>query len=691
MVTFWFFLSPAIAQNQVAPPIVERFVAANGNDRWSGRFAQPTADGNDGPFATLERARDALRDGRTDRGAVVWIRGGTYRRDHSFQLTAADDGTSERPVTYRAYKDERVTLLGGRSIDSFVPVTDSAILNRLEPSARGHVLQADLRALGITDFGALSTRGFHRKTKPAALELFFRDEPMRLARWPKEGYAQISAVPGGPDGGRFTCDTDHISRWVHAEDLWAYGYWAHNWADSYVKVRSIDPAAHQITTEPPHGVYGYVPRQRFCILNVLEELDQPGEWYLDRASGILYFWPPAPIEPGQAVVSMLADPMLTITGASNITIRGLRFECTRGAGAVIVGGDHNLIAGCTFTNLGTFAVSFGDHYEDLTEDLDADPTLNRNAGTDNGIVSCDISHTAEGGILLGGGDRKTLTPGRNFASNNRLSDFARWVRTYRPAIEIDGVGARVDHNKITDAPHSGIILKGNDHLVEYNELARVCTETDDAGAFYMGRDFTERGNVVRYNLFRDIGVGAPSKDVNAIYIDDCASGTLIYGNVVYKSGRGVKIGGGRNNNIDNNLFIDCDPAVYIDARGLTWMKNYFDGTTRTLGDRLAAVHFDQPPYSKRYPELTNLMHDSPAAPLGNRVLHNVSVGGSWIELHEQVAKTMISVHDNFAGDPLLIDPANLDFHFRAGSPVWQIGFRPIPLERIGIQKDEFRR
>ena len=267
------------------------------------------------------------------------------------------------------------------------------------------------------------------------------------------------------------------------------------------------------------------------------------------------------------------------------------------------------------------------------------------------------------------------------------------MRTYRPAIFVDGVGNRVAQNYIGDAPHVGILLKGNDHIIEFNEFARICTETADTGALYMGRDFTERGNVIRFNLFRDCGgPGAFSADISAIYLDDCASGTLVYGNIIYKCGRGILLGGGRDNTIDNNLLIECNPAIHIDARGLGWMKNFFDGTEPILFDRLRLVRFDQPPYSRRYPPLALLLNDDPAVPKGNRIFHNVRAGGQWIDFIDHGDEKMFAVHDNFtAGDPQLRDPAHGDFHLAAGSPVWSTGFRPIPLEKVGLQKDEYRK
>src|SRR5438093_346699 len=139
----------------------EFFVATNGSDANAGTRANP--------FATLECARDAVRqlrqDGKpTKSGVTIWLRGGDYLRTNALELTRADSGTPERPIVWRAYKNEPVRLLGGRTLTGFTPVAEAAVLVRLDERARGHVVQLNLRALGIRDFGEMKSRGFGRPT-----------------------------------------------------------------------------------------------------------------------------------------------------------------------------------------------------------------------------------------------------------------------------------------------------------------------------------------------------------------------------------------------------------------------------------------------------------------------------------------------------------------------------------------------
>ncbi|MBU6401846.1 MAG: hypothetical protein KGS61_16130, partial [Verrucomicrobia bacterium] len=326
------------------------YLAPNGHDTNPGTRAKP--------FATLERAREAVRElkagsGLPSGGVTVFLRGGVYLRSATFDLAAEDSGSAGAPVVYGAARGEAVRILGGRPVTNWQPVTDRQVLDRLDPAARGQVWQADLKAAGITDYGRLTRRGFGGSDHPAQLELFFADRPMTLARWPNGEWATIAKPAAGPNAGRFAYTGDRPRRWTHAEDLWVHGYWTYDWADSYEKVKAIDLDHHEILTEPPHGVYGYKPGQRWYALNVLEELDSPGEYYVERRTGRLYFWPPGPLSSGNACVSLLESPLIRLQGVHDLVLRGLILEVTRGEGITVVNGTNVLIAGCTFRNIGT--------------------------------------------------------------------------------------------------------------------------------------------------------------------------------------------------------------------------------------------------------------------------------------------------------------------------------------------------
>ena len=442
------------------------------------------------------------------------VQGGVYRLSDTLRLEAEDS-----ELTIAAAPGGTPVVSGGREVSGLRPVSDPAVLARLAPEVRSGVREADLRAQGITDFGKLSRRGFGIASVPAPLELFFEGRPMDLAGWPDEGWARTAGAPGGPQGGRFTYEGDRPSRWAPAKDILVHGYWTWPWADSLERVRAIDPAKREVATEPPHGVYGYAPGKRFRFLNVLEELDRPGEWWLDREKGMLYFLPPA--AGGRLEASLLEGPLVSLRGARDVTLEGLVLECGRGAGVEVRGGEGDVIRGCLIRDLGTSGVEV-------------------HGGKAHRVEGCDLRDLGEGGIVLEGGDRKTLEPGGLAAEGNRIERFGRSCRTYRPGVLVEGVGNRVEGNLIHDAPHTAILLGGNDHRIERNEIHHVCLETGDAGAFYMGRDMSARGNVIHWNWFHDVRPavgGSGFVDVMSVYLDDCACGTTVEGNLFVRAGR----------------------------------------------------------------------------------------------------------------------------------------------------------
>ena len=720
------------------------YVSPSGNDGWSGRIPSPNKDKTDGPFATLEKARDAVRTWKATGGqsgdtVTVYLREGNYSLQKTLHLNMQDGGSSGKPVVWRSYPGEKVFLTGSRTIEGFTKVSDKSTFERIDARFRNRILQIELRTMGISDYGKIAGRG------GPGMELFFNGKRMTIARYPNSGWLNIADVPqsgdtlynrgldrekrfkGVPVGrhyGKFQYSGNQPNRWSPANEMYVHGYWTWDWSDSYQKVQSIEAITKTITIAPPHHHYGYTTNQRFYFLNILEELDTPGEWYLDRTTGMLYFWPPGPLHKESVAVSMLDAPLVSVDSASYLTLRDLNFAHSRSSGVVVSGGDHCMIAGCSFSCLGGDALVF-------------------NNGSENGITGCDIFDVAAAGVMLGGGDRMTLVAGKNFAMNNHIHHYSKWLRTGQYAINISGVGNYVANNVLHDAPHEAIYVKGNEHLLEFNEVFRVCQETGDAGALHTGRDWTWRGNVIRYNYWHDLQ-GPGLHGVMGVYLDDWGSGFTVFGNVFYRAGRASFIGGGRNNTIQNNVYIECKPSVHVDARGLSWAGYYFDGREKTLTNLMEAVHYNQPPYSTKYPELLTLYDDQPTIPKYNTVTQNVSYGGRWLDVYDYLAfsfDSTVTMKDNVIADPLLVrrrsqgqtgwdpyylnidltegydlykfgDPKimkefagniffkgnpgfvnikNKNFQLKDDSPAFKTGFTRIPIEKIGLYKDEFRK
>lgn len=644
------------------------YVSLSGDDSASGSL--------DRPFATLEKARDAIRQLKRegdlpDGGVTVHVRGGVYPLTKTFNLGGIDSGTESSPIVYRAYKDEPVRFIGGKQVDGFTPISDPAILKRIDEKSRGKILQTDLRAHGITDFGQVSPQKFGGPVHSTGLELFFNDKPMTLARWPNKGFVKITGLlesgsvnvrgTKGSKTGKFMYEGDRPKRWVEENDVWVHGYWFWDWSDERQQVESIDIEKRMISIKPPYHHYGYRVGQWFYGLNILAELDEPGEWYLDRETGILYFWPPEPIEKGSIVVSVL-NGLVEMSRVGHIVIKGLTFEAARGTAVVMSDCNHTQINGCVIRNLGGSAVQVG-------------------GGNNNSVVGCDIYAIGSGGISLRGGQRKTLSPAGHLAENNHIHHYGRWRRMYTPAISLAGVGNRAAHNLIHNAPHMAIGFSGNDHVIEFNEIHNVCLESNDAGAIYSGRDWTMRGTVIRYNYLHEI-TGFRNKGCVGVYLDDMFCGTEISKNVFYKVTRAAFIGGGRDCLVENNIFVDCRPALHIDARAMNW-ASYHVNTTMT--ERLKAIPYKSKLWRKRYPRLVNILEDEPAAPKGNIVRRNICSGGRWLELHSGADKNVVTWEDNLKDpQPGFVDKANMNFQLRDDSKAYKLGFKRIPMEKIGL-------
>jgi len=662
----------------VLPAIGETrfYVATTGSDANPGTAKRP--------FRTLEQAREAMRDVRGAKARRVIVRGGVYELSTSFVLDSEDSGSSSYAAIWEAAKGEIVQLQGGRQLpaSAWQTIEDDATLQRLDPGARGKVRKADLKALGIKSPPFPTT--YHGA--PPGPELFCGDERMKLACWPNQGWATIARIvasgsqprKGDKAGqpGKFEYSGDRPAHWRHPESVWLQGYWCYDWYAEVIRVGAVDPEAHTITLAAPH-VYslkqGNPSPRRYRALNVLEELDQPGEFVIDAAAGLLFFWPPndrvAPV-----TVSMLDAPILALREASHVVLRGFVVECGLGDGIEVRGGTNCLIEACTVRNMRRRGIRV-------------------EGGLAHRVCDSDVHDTGTGGVSLAGGDRKTLTPGRHEALNNHIWRFSQHQLTSAYGLTFGGVGCRAAHNLIHDAPHQAVFVGGNDHIFELNEVHHVCTETDDCGALYKGRNPSCRGNVIRFNYWHDIG--SPMGHGNAaVYFDDGDGGDLVFGNVFVRCGdpgRGsfgtVFSHGGHDNRAENNIFVGCKRALgsspWNDAR---W-RDALEGGQECYFPRklLKEVDITRPPYLTHYPELANYMDPLPGTPRVNRARLNVFVrcgqvsSGNW--------QLEPGLNWSTDADPGFVDMAEGDYRLRRSAEVYKRlkDFAPVPFERIGLR------
>ena len=658
-------------------------------------YMSPTGDdtksgSRDEPVRSVTKALQLVCDSRVDDGSgkpdetCICVEAGSYF-DPAATITSEHTNGGSVPLVIRTTGDETATFTGAIEVDELLPVPGD-IADRLAPSAREHVRMIDLSR--FESIGEIVSRGFGRGTSESHPEVFIDDAPASISRWPKEGFVRIAGFPeeGAKDDEHgtnvgdstygFYYEDDRLEGWGSLDDVMVHGYWCWDWANTYERIESIDREKKLIKLQPPGSHWGYRKGNRYQFLNIIDEISKPGEYAVDIANRRIYLYPPDTYE--TIKVSVASGPALRLEDPRSVRIEGITFEGYRGTPIVSTDGDSVLVDRCIIRNIGNNAIQI-------------------ESGTNHTIRRCTVYNTGDGGIVMSGGDRKSLERSEHVIEENYIHHFGQWSRCYVPAIHVHGVGMRVSKNLIHDSPHTGIIYWGNEFLIEYNEIHHVTLESGDAGAIYTGRDFTARGNVMRFNYIHDNG--GEGMGSMGIYWDDCVSGQTAYGNIFVRVSRGMMMGGGRELVVENNIFVDALPAIQIDRRGVSPAKVWQRMVNVTMAERLADVDYTNPPYAQKYPELLELvpyMEAGKGVPPGNNLIaRNICSGGVWIDAHASqlrqaagtdyaVANSVARIEKNIVDyDPGFADRDNDDYSFADTTLADAIGFKPIPFDKIG--------
>ncbi|MCL2815312.1 MAG: right-handed parallel beta-helix repeat-containing protein [Oscillospiraceae bacterium] len=579
------------ALDEVPTPgsLLTYYVATTGSDDGDGSIEQP--------FATLEKARNVIRNvNKSDySGITVYIREGIYHVNDSLSLRLLDSGTAGCPVTYASYPGEEAVFYGGMELPSsaFGPVTDPGALQKIPAEAQGFVKQANLRDLGINDYGELAPYGYsqnYARNPPPSLYLYSDGNIQTVARYPnswgqlnveeilEEGhmvyeelltFSNSAILDRELGGGLFRYSSSEISderavAWLAEKDTaFLYGGWKYTWAPDGVGLRNIIPDGNNGggTIElANYTTYGIAAEQKFSAHNLLCELDAPGEYYIDREQGLLFYYPHGDIENEILEIAVLDKPFITANNTQYITFSGLRFEMGKDDGIVITSGRYMTVDGCVIKNVEKNGISLGKHGS------------NDGGGYNNRVENCRIYNVGEHGVYAqsASGDRRTLQMADCEIVNNTIHSYAQVVRFYRQAVQVNGCGYRIANNLIYDSPSHAINYNGNDIIIEYNEIYDVMQDQDDAGAIYTFGDYTFVNCVIRYNYIHSLSSTAQAHvGIQGIYIDYSAGDVEIYGNVLADiTGNGILANGGQRIKIYNNIFVNIsEKSVWNAAFG----------------------------------------------------------------------------------------------------------------------------
>lgn len=635
------------------------FVSTVGDDSGDGS--------EESPLRTLEKAIDVANEMREDSDKLIEIllREGTYSVTNTIKIINSQKDDSLLKIS--AYQDEKVTINAGVDIPlSDMSIADSDFTNAIidKPNV-GSVLQYNLKDAQIEDLGEISLRGhLISDEKEAQAELSLNGEVQKLAGWPNGEYTGLikptdsneygkRTKSGIANGCSFQVNYDRPSQWNKPEQAWLSGTIGPNYEFDYYPVSRFDSEEKRVYLSRG-ALEKYYTEPYYRFENVPEELDEPGEYYIDRQSGILYFYPPKDTPKDSVLTITMSTPTLDVSGkapnsmfrienSKNIVFENLIFK--GGRGSAITGKNNSNIqfVNCEINSFGENGIRF-------------------DTSTDITISDCKIHDVGQDGILfVSCGNYQTLSPSNIVVSNNDIYNFARLERSYKTGIDFGYrcVGATATNNHIHNGPHAGMIFYGVNNDIYGNEFDNLVTEFSDMDALYCNNSNYpwERGNKIHNNYFHDIGKssmnGRHQINVRAIRTDNRGCGLNIYENLFYNIGDGGNGNGnngigaitaeGTRNRIFNNLFVDCNEA-YFNTLQYKEIETADDGTlypdtiinssgvevANTInGAKVADLKKQMenylPVYGEQFPELYNYFYEHPNMSKTNEFKNNMII------------------------------------------------------------------
>lgn len=670
----------------------EIFVATDGSDI--------SGDGSiEKPFATLNKALKSVdyykKLGR--KRIVIYMRGGSYPVSEAVILTSSTSGTDENPLIISSYNNEDVEIMGGYTLkgSDFKPINDITKKNRLTESARDKVMVADLNSLGISSFADVSS---------GTVQLYVDNTKMTLARYPNASEITIGRVISGTvkDTPIEIGVTDsRILAWENTGDICIYGSLDYEFNRSHRYDITINPEKKSFRTEMT-STYGarYNPENTYYFYNVFEEIDTPGEWYLDRSEGKLYFYPYYDINDMELKLSLFTNELMSFKNASNVVVNDIHFNIASKNAVSMVTSKSCMLQNCIVSNGGGVGL-----YIDR--------------GSDCGIIGSTLYGFAGDAYVYVTTDYfsmipflNTNVPQYNFVQNNLIynsndtSPRLIWNRFT--------MGTIISHNLVSHAPAGSIyVTRDMRGVVEYNEITGGPNQMNDMGAIYTN-GVGSWHTTIRNNYLHDgvKGEGTP------IYIDEMANSFHVYNNLIKMDfGRAIFIHSGSKNTVANNIVV-CEPGTKINDRfgaigeidnhnGDSANRNLFDDSTGAWmtyidyfkdNESIQKTYPDQYAYLKKVYDLKMQMKSDDyvrgeeenyvRAPMENVYMRNVIIGGSEI-VNSERGRSTATHKDNLAlpyEDIGFKDLENHDFRLNEDARIYSLipGFEDVRFERMGL-------
>ena len=581
------------------------YVAPNGNDLATGGLDNPLQS-----FPQAVKKVKELRKNQPEKTIVVLFGGGTYPLTETVSISAESGGSATAPVIFKGKEKESPVFTGSASLNSWQKVPASVVLKMMGKISGKPVYSIDLKKCGIHDVGDMV--GADNRA-----ELYCNGELQTPSRWPNSGFAHTGKALGSkPIGYGLSGSAEgiveylypRIDRWAGEKNVWLHCYPLFEWRDKYYRV-SVNPSERRFNFDKPYQE-GYKDGMRYYATGLLCELDSATEWFLDKDKGLIYWCPPNGVNPNKAKVSLtvLNVPyMLELSGTKNVMLENLNFIGSRGNGILVKKAENCEIRNCRLEGLGQDGV----HLEQ---------------GRQVTVKGCILKNLGACGFVMNGGERKTLKEAEYRIDGNDVSLISHYIHTYNPAVLFDGCGVTVTHNHFHEMPSSALRINGNRAYIQYNEVDHVVQESDDQGGLDIYFDLSIRDVVIRYNYWHDI-VGGMMAGVAGVRFDDMISGMQVYGNVFQHCGGmfgAVQINGGKDNCIEDNLFLNCAMALSTNA----WDDGHWqeDFHSQSMQQRIHELNdIDSPRYRDRWPEINHMSENINYNILRNNLLVNTPV------------------------------------------------------------------
>lgn len=490
-------------------------------------------------YKTLERAMEKIEAYKiigANRINVILCEG-NYDVNQTYSITGGNELTA---VNYKA--EGEVNFNGAKEIsaDAFVKVSDEEIKARLNDEIEDKVYVADLSEL-FSEFDEYHT-GYFGGDAVNYYQFYHNNSEMVLARFPDTGYMS-GKIPEGSEI-KITIPQQKFELWKNSgSTVRVNGYPQYDWAYARTYVTDFDTENSAIDLYQVG--FKASDRNKIYVFDILEELDAPGEWYIDREAKKLYYYPEKGISKTDIFeISNMKKQIIDISGIENVSFEGFEFEKTR----------YDAIYGTNCSNINIENCGFADIGRDAV-----------NISGENIVVSgCNFKNIGGRGVTISGGDNDTLTESGNVVKHCNFEGVGKTFKSYHGAVNISGCGNTVINNTMKDTPHQMIGYSGTLNKILFNDISHACTDSGDMGAIYSGRSVIKRGNEIAYNYINNVSSDYSDYHLIAgIYMDDGLCGQYIHHNVIKDTNVGIHLAGGSDNSVHNNIVLDSDSAISL--------------------------------------------------------------------------------------------------------------------------------